>query len=91
MTMANASRSAQNGYQLNKPIPKWISLKGYWVIETNLKSSAVTILYFYNNDNHLMYKENLEGLKINLAKRRTKMRLKRMLEQKFALYEQTKK
>ncbi|HET6226127.1 MAG TPA: hypothetical protein VFF27_07590, partial [Bacteroidia bacterium] len=38
------------------------------------------IVYFYNNDNILVYQEKIEGVKLNPKKDATKMKLKKVLE-----------
>jgi len=68
--------------------PKWISDKGYWVIESNVKTPENSVIYFYNNDNELVYKEKLEGIRINWKKRRVLMHLKTVLEQSIASWNQ---
>ena len=70
-----------------QPIPRWISDKGYWVIESNLKTPKSSIIHFYNNDNVLVYRERVEGVRINLNRNRTKMRLKKILEQSIVVWE----
>ena len=70
-------------------IPKWISEKGYWVVESNVKTPFNSIIHFYNNDNVVVYREKVDGVKINLHKNRTKMRLKKVLEQSIVAYEST--
>ncbi|MBN8855208.1 MAG: hypothetical protein BGO55_24620 [Sphingobacteriales bacterium 50-39] len=58
------------------PTPGWVSERGYWVVETRHDSS---IVYFYNNDNLLVYKEQLRGT-LNADRRKTKLHLTRTLE-----------
>ena len=72
------------------PTPKWVSEKGYWVIESNKNNPSASVLYFYNNDNMLVYKEKVEGIVFNLKKRNTKMQLKKVLDQSVVAYEQRK-
>jgi hypothetical protein len=60
--------------------PGWVSEKGYWVIESNVKTPKSAIVYFYNNENELVYKERVEGIKLNVKKDATKMKLKKVLE-----------
>ena len=60
--------------------PGWVSEKGYWVVESNIKSPRDHIIRFYNNDNQLVYKETLTGIKMNPEKRKVKMKLKKILE-----------
>jgi hypothetical protein len=72
------------------PTPKWVSDKGYWVIESNKNNPSTSVLFFYNNDNVLVYKEKVEGIVFNLKKRNTKMQLKKVLDQSVVAYEQRK-
>ena len=60
--------------------PKWVSPNGYWVVESNNKTPLSSIIYFYNNDNQVIYKEKLEGIRINIKKRKTLMGLRKILE-----------
>jgi hypothetical protein len=64
-----------------RSVPKWISDKGFWVVESNIETAANCTLYFYNNQKELVYKEEVRGKPINLTKRKTKMILKKVLEQ----------
>ena len=67
--------------------PKWVSEKGYWVVESNIKTPYHSIIHFYNNDNVLVYREKVDGVKINLNQKRTKMKLKKILEQSVVAWE----
>jgi hypothetical protein len=60
--------------------PRWVSEKGFWQIESNINSPEKSTVYFYNNENALVYKEHVEGIVLDLNKRRVKMRLKNALE-----------
>lgn len=60
--------------------PGWVSEKGYWVIESNIKSPLDHVVKFYDNENNLVYKESLTGIKMNPEKRKVKMKLKKILE-----------
>jgi len=71
--------------------PKWVSEKGYWIIESNIKTPETSIVYFYTNDNTLVYKEKIEGVVLNVKKQKVKMRLKKLLEQMIYTYEQEKR
>jgi hypothetical protein len=71
-------------------IPDWVSDKGHWVVETNAHSPLNHIIWFYNNDNVLVYKETLTGVKLNLERRKTKMKLKRVLESSVTAWESKK-
>ncbi len=60
--------------------PKWISEKGYWVIESNIKTPKSSIVRFYTNDHHLIYTEKVEGVVLKVKKKKTLMNLKNVLE-----------
>jgi hypothetical protein len=66
---------------------KRISSKGYWVIQSNIKTTKNNTIYFYNNDNVLVYKESIENIKININKRKTLLKLKTALEQALLAWE----
>ena len=56
--------------------PKWVSEKGYWVVESNIHSPLENTVRFYNNDNVQIYKETISGTKINFKRAKVKMKLK---------------
>ncbi|MES2891102.1 MAG: hypothetical protein V4725_03795 [Bacteroidota bacterium] len=60
--------------------PRWHSDKGYWVIESNVKTPHQSIVRFFNADRQLIYTENINGVKLDCSKRKTLMKLKRVLE-----------
>ena len=68
--------------------PKWVSDKGYWVVESNVHTPKSNTLYFYNNDHLLVYKEKVEGMKIKLNKKKVLMRLKSVLDQSVTAWEE---
>jgi len=70
--------------------PDWVSEKGYWVIESNINSPLNQIVTFYNNDNELLYKETMTGVKLNPEKRSVKMKLKKVLESSVLAWEKKK-
>ena len=70
--------------------PRWVSDKGYWVIESNTNSPLNHIIRFYNTDNVLVYKETLTAIKLNPEKKRIKMRLKKILEASVLTWEKKK-
>jgi len=61
-------------------MPRWVSEKGYWVIESNINNRNNHIIWFYNNDDQLVYKETLSSVKLNPNKRRVRLKLKAVLE-----------
>lgn len=70
-----------------RPAPEWVSDKGWWVVENNIHTPKVNIFYFYNNDGVLVYKEKIEGLRINSTKKITRMQLKQVLESAVITWE----
>jgi hypothetical protein len=66
--------------QNSRGTPRWVSEKGYWVVESNIHSPKKHIIRFYNNENSLVYTETLTNVKLNPYKRKTKMKLKKILE-----------
>ena len=64
----------------NPAAPKWHSEKGYWVVESNIHSPLQHEVRFYNNDNLLLYRETLTGIKLDPTRRSVKMKLKKILD-----------
>jgi hypothetical protein len=74
--------------QDNQPSsPEWVSAKGWWVVESNVHTPKQHIVYFYNNDGVLVYKEKIDGLRINTARHTTRMQLKQVLESAVLAWE----
>ena len=92
LSFVSVAALAQNEDETtSNPTPKWISENGYWVIESNIHTPKLNIIYFYNNDGVLVYKENVDGIVINLKKRSVKMNLKRVLEQSLIAFKENQK
>ncbi|WP_315819272.1 hypothetical protein [Paraflavitalea speifideaquila] len=60
--------------------PRWVSAKGYWVVESNVHNPKQYTIRFYNNDQVMVYKEQVQGITLKLEKRKVKMNLKRVLD-----------
>jgi len=82
------SSFAQEQYQSS--LPRWVSDKGYWVLESNIHHPLDHIILFYNNDNTLIYKETVSGVRINPAKKKTRIKLKRALDAALIAWEKNK-
>lgn len=67
--------------------PKWVSEKGYWVVESNKKTPKGAIVYFYTNENILVYKEEIKNQKLKLSRKKTLLRFKAALEEAIANHE----
>lgn len=70
--------------------PRWVSDKGYWVVESNINSPRNHIVSFYNTDNVLVYKETLKGVKLNPEKIKIRMKFKKILESSVLAWEKKK-
>lgn len=68
--------------------PKWVSDKGFWVVESNVNNRDESTIYFYNNNKVQVYKEIVNGKPLNLKKRKTLMSLKKVLETAVIAWEQ---
>ena len=69
-------------------IPKWVSSKGYWVVQSNKKTPKEAVVYFYNNDNLLVYKEEIRNQKLKINRKKTLLRLKAALEEAIIAHAQ---
>src|SRR3954465_12832593 len=68
--------------------PQGVSEKGWWVIESNIHTPKKSIVYFYNNEGVLVYKERIEGIRINPSRKTTRLQLKQVLESSVVTWEQ---
>ncbi len=71
----------------SKGAPQGVSEKGWWVIESNIHTPKKNIVYFYNNDGTLVYKEKIDGIRINPARKTTRLQLKQVLESAVVTWE----
>lgn len=76
---------SQRNLQITAP---WASEKGYWIVEDNIHDPMNHTIRFYNTENKLVHTEQLSGMKLNINKKKTKMKLKQALETAVSLYEQ---
>ncbi|MEO8402941.1 MAG: hypothetical protein ABI480_00040 [Chitinophagaceae bacterium] len=74
--------------QVSTPKAKWISDKGFWVVEGNVNNALEHTLHFYNNNKVEIYKETVSGVKLKLNKRKTLMQMKSVLENAVIAWEQ---
>jgi hypothetical protein len=77
-----------SAFAQSKGSPEGVSEKGWWVIESNVHSPKKNIVYFYNNDGVLVYKEKIEGIRINPSRKTTRMQLKQVLESAVVTWDQ---
>jgi hypothetical protein len=86
IAIAGSAQSHDN----NEAAP-WVSDKGYWVVESNKKAPLEHIIRFYTNDDQLVYTEKLEGVRLNVDRKKVKMKLKSVLEASLVSWERNKK
>ena len=67
--------------------PRFVSEKGYWVIKSNVKQPNEAVVYFYNLHHELVYEEEVKNARLNINRRRVKIRLKKALEQAIEVHE----
>ena len=82
--------SSTSSAQAQAKLPKWLPESGNWMVETNVNKPLHSIIYFYTNEGEVIYKETLDGIKLNLEKRKVKMRLKRVLETALVAWNKNK-
>ena len=71
---------------LTKP-PRWCSDKGFWVVQSNVKTPDQSLVRFYTVDGKIVYAERVNGVVLDCTKRKTLMKLKRVLEKVVDTYE----
>ena len=74
-----------------RAVPEWVPAKGYWVVESNKKTPKQSIIYFYNDESILVYKEKVEGVRLKANKEKVKFHLKKVLETALTAWEQQQK
>lgn len=83
LLMFAGTTHAQDEQELTAP---WVSDKGYWNTESNIHDPLNHTIRFYTTDGRLFHTEKLSGVKLDIDKRKTKMKLKKALEQTMELY-----
>src|SRR5215203_5134747 len=79
--------SAQTG---KAHVPRWIPSKGYWVIESNIHTPKQSTVYFYNNEGTLVYKEAVEGRRLKVENRATRLHLAFVLQHSLTAWEKNR-
>ena len=67
--------------------PRWCSDKGYWMVQSNVKTPDQSLVRFYTVHGKLVYAERVKGVVLDCTKRKTLMKLKRVLEKVVVTYE----
>ncbi|NII24383.1 hypothetical protein HB364_04805 [Pseudoflavitalea sp. X16] len=80
--------TAQDDQESTAPAtPRWVSEKGYWIVESNVNTPKQYTVRFYNNDHVVVYTEKIQGVVLRLNRRKVKMNLKRVLETAILAWE----
>ena len=74
-----------------RAVPEWVPSEGYWVVEGNKKNPRENTICFYNEENKLIYKETITGIRLKVKKERVKLHLKSVLETALMAWEQQQK
>jgi type IV secretory pathway VirD2 relaxase len=61
------------------PAPAQTTPPGYWVVETNDRTRDHTLVQFYDLTDQLVYEERLEGVHLDVSRRKTRQLLNRTL------------
>jgi hypothetical protein len=73
--------------QANGKAPKWLSGKGFWNIESNIKTPRTNTIYFYNNNKELVYKETVTNKRVNINRKKVCKKLEAVLIQAVTAWE----
>ena len=65
-------------------------IEPYWIIKGNVKKPKSNIIYFYNAEHQLMYKEIIEGRKINIKNHKVRLQLNAALADVLTAQKQQK-
>lgn len=88
LLIGSTAAFAQEEEATSAPVtPRWVSEKGYWVVESNVHVPKQYTVRFYNNDQVMVYQEQVQGVVLKLEKRRVKMNLKKVLEAAVVAWE----
>ena len=71
-------------------VPRWVPTKGYWVIESNIHTPKQSTVFFYNNDGVMVYKEAVEGRRLKVENRSTRLHLAYVLQHSITAWEKNR-
>src|SRR5512138_20255 len=78
---------AQNG---RSKAPRWVPNEGSWVVEQNENQPRHNIIRFYNEQHELIYTETLDGISLDVQRKKVKMKLKKLLENRIVSWSMNK-
>jgi hypothetical protein len=71
-------------------VPRWVPSKGFWVIESNIHTPKHATVYFYNNDGVLVYQEAVQGRRLKVENRSTRLHLAFVLQHSLNAWEKNR-
>lgn len=78
---------AQSGHYKT---PHWVPNEGSWVVEQNENQPRHNIIRFYNEQHELIYTERLDGIWLDVQRKKVKMKLKKLLENRIVAWSMNK-
>ncbi len=90
MAILSSTAMAQQNVLTKSAVSKLVNDKGYWVIESNIKTPKTSVVHFYTIDDTLMYSEKVEGIKLDIKKRKTVTLLNQALLQTLLVWHKEK-
>src|SRR5689334_18985316 len=63
---------------------------GFWVIESNIKTPKNATVFFYNDNNDLIYKESVAGKKLKIKSEKVRNQLNEVLQQSLTIWNKEK-
>jgi hypothetical protein len=87
ITALSVSAQEEETAPIASVIPKYVSDKGFWVVEGNIHNKQEHTIHFYNNDDLQVYQQRITG-SLKLKKRKILMHIKRMLDTAVVAWEQ---
>ena len=78
------AQNQPNSNTNNQPVAA--APKGFWVIESNINVPNKYVVYFYDNQKQLIYRENVEAKKIDVSRRKTQKQLNGILDKALVSY-----
>jgi hypothetical protein len=89
ITALSVTAQEEETAPITSVIPKYVSDKGYWVVEGNIHNKQQHTIHFYNNADLQVYQQRITG-SLKLKKRKILMHMKRMLDTAVVAWEQRK-
>ena len=67
--------------------PGWVSEKGYWIVEDNVKKPKEYIVRFYNHFDVQVYQETIHNVRLHLNRKKVKIQLTKAMEEAVIAWE----